>query len=54
MTIKDVLEKRLEMLNHNLLCYSKNYLLEPKDNYQKEHAEILEEIKVIEDHLKTL
>jgi hypothetical protein len=52
--VRKILKERLDMESHNLMCYSKNLLMEePKDQYVKEHAETLALIRAIEKELNT-
>jgi hypothetical protein len=54
-TIIKILREALEMESHNLLCYSKNYLMdEPKTGYEKEHSEALKKVEALEEFLKTV
>jgi hypothetical protein len=49
----ELLQKYLEMANHNLLCYSRNYAMtEFKDGYKKEWNEANEEIELLESMIK--
>jgi len=42
------LEEQLEMATHNLLCYSKNYLVtEPRPGFEKEYQEALHEVECL-------
>lgn len=53
MTKRDVLQKAIEMANHNVFCYSANYLMtEPKAGYEKEHKEAVEELQILESILQ--
>lgn len=50
--VRKILTERLDQECHNLMCYSKNLLMiEPKDQYIKEHAETAALIKAIENEL---
>ncbi len=43
------LEEQLEMAMHNLLCYSKNYLMtEPKPGFEQEHQDAVQEVERLE------
>lgn len=46
------LEERLEMATHNLLCYSKNYLMtEPRPGFEREYQEALHEVEALKRNL---
>lgn len=48
MTRKQILEKRLEMATHNLLCSSSNYAMdEPKPGSEDAFKEALEEVELL-------
>ena len=50
-----VLNKALNMANHNLMCYSTNLLMDtPKPEYADKWHEALEESKVLEEMIKEL
>jgi hypothetical protein len=50
-----ILEKALEMAEHNLYCYSKNYLMtEPKPKYEKEWQEANDESNILREWIKEL
>ena len=41
-------EEQLEMATHNLLCYSKNYLMtEPRPGFEREYQEALHEVECL-------
>ena len=49
----DLLKEFEGTLHHNLLCYSKNYLMnEPKDIFVKEWKETKEKIKLIKEIIR--
>lgn len=53
MTKKDVLQKAIDLANHNVFCYSANYLMtEAKAGYEKEHKEAIEEARLLEEILQ--
>lgn len=53
MTREMILRNRLEMVEHNLYCYSKNYICTvPKDGYEKEFNEAATEVEMLKDWLK--
>lgn len=46
----DVLNEYKDMLNHNLLCYSADYLMNtPKKQYVKDWEETKEKISIIDE-----
>lgn len=46
----DLLTEFKDMLNHNLLCYSSNYLMNtPKKQYVKEWEKTQEKIKLVDE-----
>jgi len=48
MTKIDLLDEVLDLQNHNLLCYSTNYLMdEPKKGYEAEFNKTLEKIRLL-------
>jgi len=53
MTRETILRKALEMAQHNLCCYSANYLnTTPKKGYEKQFEENSKEAEIIETWLK--
>ena len=55
MTIKDLLHDYLEQERNNVFCYSANYLMDtPKKGYEREFAEALERVTLLEDLLRTM
>ena len=55
LTKKDLLLQYLEMAIHNLLCYSRNYLMsEPKEGYEKEWNEAQEEVHLLDEMIEPL
>jgi DNA-binding Xre family transcriptional regulator len=49
-----LLKKQYDMSCHNLLCYSSNYSLDPKEDYETEHAQAREECDLLEEMIKEL
>lgn len=53
MTRLEFLQEIEDMVNHNLLCYSKDYLMaEPKEEYQKEWQCEQEKRKIVNQMIK--
>lgn len=53
MTREMILRNRLEMSEHNLYCYSKNYICtEPKDGKEKEFKKAAAEVEMLKDWLR--
>lgn len=53
MTRLDLFKKYHDMACHNLLCYSANCLMEkPKEGYEKEWNEALQEVEILEELIK--
>ena len=53
MTREWILRNRLEMASHNLMCYSKNYLMDtPKDGCEVQHKEAAAEVELLTAWLK--
>lgn len=50
---RELLQKYLDLASHNLLCYSRNYLMnEPKDGYENEWQQANEECKLLDEMKK--
>ena len=55
MTREMILRNRLEMVSHNLYCYSANYLMTtPKGGYEEQHKEAAIEVEILTTWLKEL
>lgn len=49
MTCKELLEEYLDRERNNVFCYSANYLMDtPKKGYEKEFAEAVERVEMLE------
>lgn len=53
MTRKDLLSELLVQANHNLFCYSGDYMMsKPRDGYEKEFAKAKEKVKLLFEMFK--
>lgn len=41
------LDKIEQMVTHNAMCYSKDFMMTPKDGYEKEFAEAYNEMALV-------